>query len=75
MVRQIRTPAGKIWLWRVKIDIRYFRPTEVDILIGDSSKAKKVLGWEPKVKFNELVRIMVDADIKAIEEGTEYKFR
>ncbi len=42
----------------------YFRPTEVDDLIGDASKAKRELGWEPKVKFKELVRIMVDADLK-----------
>ena len=49
----------------VKFDKRYLRPTEVDLLIGDSAKAKKILKWEPKVKFDELVRIMVEADIKA----------
>lgn len=47
----------------VKIDPKYFRPAEVDLLIGDYSKAKKKLGWEPKVKFKELVKIMVDADL------------
>lgn len=46
----------------IKIDPRYFRPAEVDLLIGDMSKAKKKLGWEPKVKFKELVKIMVEAE-------------
>jgi GDPmannose 4,6-dehydratase len=50
--------------WRdyVQIDERYYRPAEVDVLIGDYSKAKAKLGWEPKVRFKELVRMMVDAD-------------
>ena len=48
----------------IEIDQRYFRPTEVDDLIGDASKAKKKLGWEPKVKFNELVKIMMEDDLK-----------
>ncbi len=50
--------------WRdyVKIDPRYFRPAEVDLLIGDYSKAKEKLGWEPTVRFHELVRMMVDGD-------------
>ncbi len=48
----------------VRIDERYFRPTEVDLLLSDPSKAKKYLGWEPKVKFNELVKIMIDADFE-----------
>ncbi len=56
------------WKKHVKIDKKYFRPAEVDLLIGDATKAKKQLGWEPKVKFNELVKIMVDADMKALEE-------
>lgn len=47
----------------IEIDQRYFRPTEVEVLIGDASKAKRDLGWEPKVKFKELVKIMVDADL------------
>ena len=49
----------------VEIDQRYFRPTEVDVLLADASKARKMLAWEPKVTFKELVRIMVDADIAA----------
>ena len=52
----------------VAIDPRYFRPTEVEFLLADATKAKKKLGWEPKVTFNELVRIMVAADIKALQE-------
>ena len=50
----------------VAVDPRYFRPTEVDLLIGDPSKAKEKLGWEPKVKFKELAKMMVDADCKAL---------
>ncbi len=49
----------------VEIDQRYFRPTEVDVLLADTAKARKQLHWEPKVAFRELVRIMVDADIAA----------
>ena len=56
--------AGLHWQDHVRIDPNYFRPTEVDLLVGDARKAKAVLGWEPKVKFKELVRIMVDADLK-----------
>ena len=48
----------------VEIDPKYFRPTEVDFLLGDASKARRLLGWEPRVSFRELVRIMVDADLK-----------
>jgi GDPmannose 4,6-dehydratase len=56
------TYAGLDWREYVKIDSRYFRPAEVDLLIGDYSKAKAKLGWEPTVRFDELVRMMVDAD-------------
>jgi len=49
----------------VSIDPRYFRPAEVETLLGDSSKAKRLLGWEPKTSFEELVREMVDADFEA----------
>jgi GDPmannose 4,6-dehydratase len=52
----------------VEIDSRYFRPTEVESLQSDPRKAKEKLGWEAKVKFEDLVKIMVDADIKALEE-------
>lgn len=53
------------WEDYVEIDSRYFRPAEVDLLIGDPSKAKQKLGWTPKTSFKELVKIMVDADLKA----------
>jgi GDPmannose 4,6-dehydratase len=52
----------------VEIDSRYFRPSEVDSLLGDASKAREKLGWEPKVKFRELIELMVDADVKALED-------
>jgi GDPmannose 4,6-dehydratase len=55
--------AGLDWRQHVKIDPKYFRPAEVDLLLGDASKASKVLGWKPKVGFKELVRLMVDADM------------
>jgi GDPmannose 4,6-dehydratase len=57
--------AGLDWEKHVEIDKRYFRPAEVDLLIGDASKAKEKLKWEPKTTFKELVKIMVDADLKA----------
>jgi len=59
---------GLDWREYVEIDSRYFRPTEVDSLLGDASKARRKLRWEPKVKFKELVKLMVDADIKDLEE-------
>jgi GDPmannose 4,6-dehydratase len=51
----------------IEIDPKYFRPTEVDLLLGDPSKAKAKLGWEPKVTFEGLVNMMVDADLKSAE--------
>jgi GDPmannose 4,6-dehydratase len=54
------------WKEYVKHDNRYERPAEVDLLIGDASKAKRVLDWEPKVRFNQLVQIMVDADLELL---------
>jgi GDPmannose 4,6-dehydratase len=56
------------WKEYVEIDPKYFRPTEVELLLGDAGRARKILGWEPEVGFKELVRLMVDADIKALEE-------
>ena len=64
--------AGLDWHDYVKIDPRYFRPSEVDILIGDYSKAKEQLGWEPAVRFQELVRMMVDAD--RVRSSTEENY-
>jgi GDPmannose 4,6-dehydratase len=50
----------------VDIDPRFYRPAEVDLLLGDPSKAKKVLGWEPKVKFEALVEMMMRADLEEV---------
>ncbi len=54
---------GLDWRKHVELDQRYFRPSEVDVLCGDASKARRVLGWQPKVRFKELVALMVDADL------------
>ena len=59
------------WQKHVKLDAKYYRPTEVDLLIGDASKAKRDLGWEPKVRFQELAYMMVDADLAAEKEKLE----
>jgi GDPmannose 4,6-dehydratase len=56
------------WEEHVRIDERYFRPAEVDALRGDATKAREALGWEPKVKFDELVRKMVDADVATLSD-------
>ena len=55
---------GLDWEKYVSYDVRYERPAEVELLIGDPAKAKRQLGWEPKVKFKELVKLMIDADLK-----------
>ncbi|HQU09412.1 MAG: GDP-mannose 4,6-dehydratase [Verrucomicrobia bacterium 21-51-4] len=60
------------WKEYVKHDPRYERPAEVDLLLGDASKAKKVLNWEPKVRFKELVNIMVDADLELAKQELAY---
>jgi GDPmannose 4,6-dehydratase len=52
----------------VEIDPKYYRPSEVDVLLGDASKAREKLGWEPKVRFRELVELMVDADVRALQD-------
>jgi GDPmannose 4,6-dehydratase len=59
--------AGLDWRDYVEIDPRYFRPAEVDVLVGDASKARKLLGWTPRTGFKELVRLMVDADMKLLQ--------
>jgi len=55
------------WQKYVEIDQRYCRPTEVDLLLGDPAKAKKELGWEPKVMFKDLAKMMTDADMELAE--------
>lgn len=57
------------WQEHVRYDQRYERPAEVELLIGDASKAKKQIGWEPKTKFKDLVKIMVDADLKLLSKN------
>ena len=59
------------WKEFIKYDDRYERPAEVDLLIGDPAKAKKQLGWEPKVRFQELVKLMVDADLEMVRRDIE----
>jgi len=58
--------TGKDWKNHVEVDRRYLRPTEVDTLVGDSRKIREVLGWKPKVSFQELVRMMLVADCKNV---------
>ena len=55
------------WKPYVEIDPRYFRPSEVDILLGDASKAREKLGWRPRITFRELVRLMIDAEMQALQ--------
>ena len=65
--------VGLDWEKYVKFDERYLRPTEVDALVGDSTRAREALGWVPKVMTPELARIMVDSDVLALDaEGTHY---
>ncbi|ORX93133.1 GDP-mannose 4,6 dehydratase [Basidiobolus meristosporus CBS 931.73] len=54
---------------RVKIDAKYYRPTEVDLLLGDPTKAQTLLGWKRKVTFDELVKEMVEADVQGVQDG------
>jgi GDPmannose 4,6-dehydratase len=67
--------VGLDWHKHVDIDPRYFRPAEVDLLIGDASKARRQLNWEPKTKFADLARLMVDADIQLLEDHRAGKIR
>ena len=67
--------AGMDWKKHVEIDPRYYRPAEVDLLIGDYGKAKRQLGWEPRTKFIDLVKLMVDADIKLLKDHLDGRAR
>lgn len=60
--------AGLVWQDYVDIDPRYYRPAEVDLLIGDYSKARRKLGWEPQTKFKALIELMVEADLRLLKE-------
>jgi GDPmannose 4,6-dehydratase len=59
--------VGLDWERHVRVEDRYFRPAEVDLLIGDATRAHEVLGWKPEVSFEDLVRMMVDADLAMLE--------
>jgi GDPmannose 4,6-dehydratase len=61
--------VGLDWQQYVRVDPRYYRPTEVDLLLGDASKAQRLLGWTPSVSFKELVQLMVDADVRALQHA------
>jgi GDPmannose 4,6-dehydratase len=67
--------VGLDWRKHVEIDPRYYRPAEVDLLIGDYGKARRQLGWEPRTKFADLVRLMVEADIQLLKDYREGKAR
>lgn len=58
---------------RVRVDPKYYRPTEVDLLLGDASKAKKLLGWTPKTDFHSLVKEMVNQDIISVKTNINDK--
>lgn len=66
-VQEAFSIAGLNWKEYVVIDPKFVRPAEVQLLLGDPSKAKRVLGWEPKVQFKELVKMMVEADLERLE--------
>jgi len=63
--------VGLNWKDFVKQDPKFMRPADVDVLVADASKAKRVLGWEPKVKFAELIAMMVDADIEKLKNNSK----
>jgi len=67
--------AGLDWRQHIEIDPRYYRPAEVDLLIGDYGKAKRQLGWEPKTRFVDLVKLMVDADVELLRRHREGQIR
>jgi GDPmannose 4,6-dehydratase len=67
--------VGLDWKKFVALDERYLRPSEVDLLLGDASKAKRQLGWAPKTKFRDLVRLMVDADMQLLKDHREGRIK
>ena len=62
--------VGLDWQQHVEIDPKHYRPAEVDLLIGDASKAKERLGWQPQVRFRQLIEMMVDADLNSLQRET-----
>lgn len=69
------THVGLDWKKYVEIDPRYYRPAEVDLLVGDATKAKQKLNWAPGITFKNLVKLMVDADIKLLKDHQEGRIR
>jgi GDPmannose 4,6-dehydratase len=67
--------VGLDWHKYVAIDPRYYRPTEVELLVGDYSKARRQLGWEPRTRFEDLVKLMVEADIQLLKDHREGRIR
>jgi GDPmannose 4,6-dehydratase len=67
--------VGLDWGRHVEIDPRYYRPAEVDLLIGDASKARRQLGWEPRTRFVDLVKLMVDSDVQRLKDHREGRIR
>jgi len=65
--------AGLDWRHYVVQDPRFMRPAEVDMLVGDASKAGKALGWEPEITFTDLIHMMVDADLELLKSGGQAK--
>ena len=72
--RLVETAFGRVdleWQKYVFQDPAFMRPAEVDLLVGDPSKAGRILGWEPQVDFTRLIHMMVDADLKMLRDGGE----
>jgi GDPmannose 4,6-dehydratase len=67
--------AGLDWKSHVELDTRYYRPAEVDLLIGDYGKARRQLGWQPKTRFVDLVKLMVDADVELLRRHRQGEIR
>ncbi|MHB8792841.1 MAG: GDP-mannose 4,6-dehydratase [Thermoleophilia bacterium] len=67
--------VGLDWKEYVKIDQRFVRPAEVDLLIGDATKAREKLGWEPKVSFSEMIKMMIENDLKIVQEEIDAGIR
>ena len=65
--------VGLDWRDHVVVDPKYYRPAEVDLLVSDPSKAQQCLGWAPTVSFDELVTMMVDADLAALREPNNHR--
>ena len=73
LIEEAFSYAGLDWRKHVDIDPRYYRPAEVDLLLGDASKAKEKLGWQPKTSFKDLIHLMVDADMELAEREAHGK--